>query len=423
MITNISIAPAVLWTSLEAAVITGGRNSAEWKATGVCLNVSEIRSGDLFFASPNDDLKEVFKRGAVAAVVPHHTQDLGILPLLKVYDVFEALRALARAARFKTHAQVVAVQGPASRQTIINMLTKSFDVYSGRRNLSLGLAGMPESSDFCILGFSPQVRPTIAVVTDCATVDLSVFETMPPHGKIILNADSGNLAATIAHARTFGIRNIFTYGQNDIADVSIKDSIKSSQGTHVRLRVMDEEVEFSLSSSYEADHDMLAAFLILKLSDFSLARISSVFSLENNDTGSRLHSNVSIMGASWSTSAQAAFRVINSIDKGYGRRLLVLDNIGVKPQKTSLFSNKTLDIPLKIDNLELVYACSEISLFSNAEAAVQKVRPAAALGAIIPAVLGPGDFLTFKELLGKSKKMVSTAMRLTPVKINKKTSH
>ena len=59
----------ILWTSLEASVITGGQANQEWQATGVSINAQEVRPGDLFFATREDNLDEVFRKGACAAVV------------------------------------------------------------------------------------------------------------------------------------------------------------------------------------------------------------------------------------------------------------------------------------------------------------------------------------------------------------------
>ncbi len=403
-----------LWTSIEAAVITGGRCSASWQATGVSLNIQDIQPGDLFFAGKDDNLNEVFLRGAAAAVVSGGCGDGGEnWPLLHVGDVFEALRGMARAARFKTHAQVIAVQGSPARLELVRMLSSSFSVYQGKRHLSLGLAGLPETADFAIFGFSPMIRPDVAIVTDCKTADGSVFETMAPTARILINTDSTNVADVIALARAAGLRNIFTYGHSADADSRLLDSLEAANGTRMRINVLAEDIEIHLAPGENAGLEILAAALMLKLSDTPRARIANILSTAHPQIANH-GNNLTLMNRLFGSPSQAAFRVVNTIDRGNNRRTIILDNVSVTPQKTSIFSNKELDIPLKIDNLELVYACKEVSLFSNAEAAIQQVRPAAALGRIVPCVLGPGDFLTFKNLVGNSKSMISNAMRLMP---------
>jgi hypothetical protein len=403
----------VLWTSLEAAVITGGRNTREWNAFGVCLNAADIKPGDLFFAAPTDDLHQVFLKGAAAAVVPMNTAEMEGWPLLKVPDVFEALRGLARVARFKTHAQVIAVQGRASRHFIGETLKNIFDVYMGGRHFSQGLAAMPENADFAVLGFSPQVRPDIAIVTDCTNVDASVFETMSPSGRILINADSQNAPAAIALARASGIRNVFTYGRSAGSDALLLDALQAANGVRVRMRILSEAVETILPAGREASMELLAAILVFKLS----ARIATLFANEKKQVAD--HSNLSLMDNLFKGPAQAAFRVVNMIDLGQGHRTLVLDNIAGMAEKTPFISNKDLDIPLKIDNLKLVYACRGLSLLPDAEGAIRDAKPSARVENIVTDVLAPGDFLTFKGvaakgLMDKPKNLIHGALRLIP---------
>jgi UDP-N-acetylmuramoyl-tripeptide--D-alanyl-D-alanine ligase len=412
---------SVLWTSLETAVITGGKNTREWQATGVCINAQELKPGDLFFAAPDDNLDDVFMKGAAAAVVASGVEDKG-WPLMRVVDVFDALQTMARAARFKTHAQVVAVQGQAGRQAIQQILSSVFDVFSGGRHLSLGLTALPEICDFAVFGFSPLVKPDIAVVTDCSNVDGSVFESMQPNGRVLIHADSGNVAAVIAKARAAGIRNIFTYGRAVDADAVMVENLHAANGVRLRMRILGETVDTVLPANESATPEMLAAALILKLSEISAVRIEGVFA--GHDPASIQGTNLALIDRMLKNPSQAAFKVVNMIDTGNGRRKVVLDNITVAPQQTSMFANKDLEIPLKVDNLELVYACKGVSLFSNAEKAVQQIRPLDALGKIVPSVLSPGDFLTFKGLGGKGlrakglldtpKNLISGALRLMP---------
>ncbi len=400
----------VLWTSLESAVITGGKNSREWRATGMCINAHEVKPGDLFFAAPGDNLDEVFMKGAAAAVVTTGVEDKGF-PLLRVADVYDALHVMARAARFKTHAQVIAVQGPAGRQSIHQLLSSTFEVYSGHRHLSLAMSAVPEAIDFAIFGFSPLVKPDIAIVTDCNNIDSSVFESMPPNGRVIVHADSGNVADVVAKARAAGIRNIFTYGRTVDSDAVLVENLPASNGVRVRMRILGEAVDAILPVGTQVNSEMLAGALILKLSEIPAPRIAHILTGEKQ-TAER--TNLALIDRMLKEPSQAAFRIVNMIDMGNGRRKALLDNIAIQPQKSAIFAHKELEIPMKVDNLELVYACKGVSLFSDAENAVQQTRPTHALGNIVPSVLSPGDFLTFKGLAAGSKGLLSNALRLMP---------
>ncbi len=401
----------ILWSSLEAAVITGGRNTCEWRATGVALNARDIRPGDLFFATLGDDLEEVFRNGAAAAVVAGNAAAREDWPLLKVADVFEALLALARASRFRTHAFVVSVQGQEARKTIERMLSPVFSVHRSFRHLSLGLAAMPENCDFAVFGFSPQVRPDIAIITDCANVDGSVFESMLSSGRALINADSERSMDVIARARAAGIRNIFTFGKNKDADAVLLDVLHAANGARARIRILSETVETVLPAGAEMKPEMLAGALILKLSEVSLPRISQIVESQGGPAIAQ-DTNLALIDKSFRYPVQAAFRVTNMIDLGYGRRTAVLDNIPDRPENMTAVSNKDLEIPRKLDTLDLVYACKGLFLFSDAESAIRKARPVASLEKIASSALAPGDFVTFEGFLTGSRNLISSALRM-----------
>ena len=48
---------ALLWTSAEAAAVTGGTSARDWRATGVSIDSRTVKAGDLFvaLAGPNFD--------------------------------------------------------------------------------------------------------------------------------------------------------------------------------------------------------------------------------------------------------------------------------------------------------------------------------------------------------------------------------
>ncbi len=406
----------ILWTSLEAAVITGGRNSREWQATGMAISAADVKPGDLFFAAPGDNLDEVFVKGAAAAVVAAGVEDKG-WPLMRVADVYDALSVMARAARYKTHGQVVAVQGQAGRSAVAGVLAPVFDTYQGNRHLSLALSALPEMCEFAVFGFSPQVRPDIAIVTDCSNTDASVFESMPQSGRVIINADTANVADVISRARAAGIRNIFTYGRAVDSDAVLVENLPAANGVRVKMRILGEAVDAVLPAGAQVSAEMLAGALILKLSEIPALRIAAILAGEKGGVATQ-NTNLALIDRMLKNPSQAAFKVVNMIDVGNGRRKAILDNIPAGPQPATMFTNKELEIPMKVDNLELVYACKGVSLFNDANAAIQQTRPRHALGNIVPSVLSPGDFLTFKGvgkgLADGSKNMISNALRLMP---------
>src|SRR5512143_2432226 len=112
----------VLWTSAAASVATGGRANRDRRAAGVSIDSRTIQPGDLFIAlkgpthDGHDYVAKALAAGANAAMVSRVPADVpAYAPLLVVHDTLEALNALARAARTRTGATVVAVTGSAGK--------------------------------------------------------------------------------------------------------------------------------------------------------------------------------------------------------------------------------------------------------------------------------------------------------------------
>lgn len=403
----------ILWTSAEAELITGGHSTDMWLATGLCLNMQELGPGDLFFASPEDDLNLVFQKGAAAAVVPHGAAVRPGMPVLKVPDVFEALRHLAAAARFRTHGLVLAVQGRREREAMAGALSRVASVHACGRHMSLGQAAMPEICDYGIFGFSPHVRPDIAVVTDgAAALNSTIFESMPDNGILLVGSDDPEFLTVMARARHAGIRNIHCFGRRTGSDCTLEEFIQGQTGTRMSLSVLGESFPVLLPAGVQYCQAYLASLLILKLSGISPARYASRMAacLEAAPAGR----NVSLLGAHPDTPPEAAFRVQNMIDLGRGRRTLILDKFMHSASGAQLVPGANLAVPGRIDSMNVLYAGKGLSLFKDARSGIQKSRAAARLEKIVPDVLAPGDFVVFRNIWESSRAVFCEALRLVP---------
>jgi hypothetical protein len=412
----------ILWTSLEATVITGGHSTREWKATGIALNALDIRPGDLFFATDGEDLNTVFQKGAAAAVVPRNAPDHADLPLLRVGDPFDALLSLARAARFRTHAYVIAAQGAEMRRVVAAMTGAAFDVHISGRHVSQGLASMPEHVEFGIFGFSPQARPDIAIVSGGVSFDESVFASMPPSGRVLINADDTHAPHAIASARAAGVRNIFTYGRAHDCDAALLDSLEAANGTRVRMKILGENIEAVLPPGKSAGIEFLAGALILRLWDASPEKISNILASDGSNKAAALsNSPIALMGTDISRPAQTAFRVTNMIGMGRTARTAVLENIALSGDTLKIKAARDLKIPTKLDSLRLMYASSGLFLMNDAERAIREQRPKLRLESISIDALVPGDFMVFRGVAEGSKNLIASAMRM--INPDKKAGH
>lgn len=114
-----------LWTISDmAAAMRADKSGALPKSTnGISIDSRGIGRGDAFFAIQGDNrdghefVDAALKAGAGVAVVARakRGQFPADAPLLLVDDVLEGLRALARAARQRTQAKIIAVTGSVGK--------------------------------------------------------------------------------------------------------------------------------------------------------------------------------------------------------------------------------------------------------------------------------------------------------------------
>ncbi len=414
---NMNINTPALWTAQEAAVITGGKATQGWVATGICLKLEELKPGDLFFGSRDDNLDHVFAKGAAAAVVPHGTPNEYDYPLLLVGSVFDALRALARASRFRTHGLIVSVQGAAERAVIAKSLAAVSNVYEGGRHLSCGMAAMPEECDFGIFGFAPALRPDITIITDCkAAMEAAVLESMPDNAIVLINADDENFIDIFARARAAGLRNVFTFGSNVSADARMTDILRAGNGIRFDADILGEAIQIALPTNAKHVTSLLAAFMVMKMTDVSLRRFAQTMATDAYPQNFRTN-NLSLMEVAAHKRPvirEAAFKVINMVDLGFGRRTLVLDKVTHKATKPQIIANRDIDIPTRLGCLDVVCASKGLSVFNNARNSLDRIGGHAKLEKIIPEVLAPGDYVVFRDERRAPRAKFSEALRMIP---------
>ena len=256
-----------LWTWREAAEATGGFTHTGWAAGGVSIDSRTIDGGDLFIAlkGPNFDghdfVSAALAKGAAAAVVsriPEAKGDLG--PLLVVDDTTAALNRLARAARTRTQARILAVTGSVGKTGVKEAMRLAFEAqaetHASAANLNnqwgvpLSLARMPRETVYAIfeLGMSVPgelgplarlVRPHAAVITTVEAVHLEffgsvaaiadakaeIFEGLEAGGVAILNRDNPHYERLAKAARGAGVERIVDFGSDPRAAARLKDVV------------------------------------------------------------------------------------------------------------------------------------------------------------------------------------------------------
>ncbi|HTO40472.1 MAG TPA: UDP-N-acetylmuramoyl-L-alanyl-D-glutamate--2,6-diaminopimelate ligase, partial [Rhizomicrobium sp.] len=121
-------ADGALWTSAEAAQATLGEASAPFGVRALSIDTRTLQPGDLFVALKGDNrdghdfVAAAFERGASAALVSRDIPGVA----LNVANTQRGLEDLARAARARSEANIIAVTGSAGKTTTKEILRVAF---------------------------------------------------------------------------------------------------------------------------------------------------------------------------------------------------------------------------------------------------------------------------------------------------------
>ena len=197
-----------LWTArdLAAALETAPSAAMTVPVGGVSIDSRTAEPGDLFVAIKGERMDghkfvgTAFDKGAAAAIVDR-AFDAGSTfhPLFRVADPLDALNALARHARRRTDASVIAVTGSVGKTGTKEMLRTMLSAcgpahaseksYNNLWGVPLSLARMPQETAFGVFEIGMNhageitplahlVRPHIAIVTWIAPVHIEFFDSL-----------------------------------------------------------------------------------------------------------------------------------------------------------------------------------------------------------------------------------------------------
>ena len=284
---------SALWTLDALKVATAARLSGEpaREFGGVSIDSRTIAPGDVFFAIKGDRVDghdyvgNALARGAALAVIAD--EKLAVMPtsapLVIVPDVLDALRALARAARVRSQAKVIAVTGSAgktgtkdalalalAREGETHASTASFNNHWG---VPLSLARLSETARFAVfeLGMNHAgeieplaklVRPHVALVTTIEAVHLEFFKDIEaitdakaeiflgvePEGAAILPRDNPQYARLADAARKAQVGRIVGFGEHKDAEARLLDVALIADCSTVRAHILGDDVDYKVGA-------------------------------------------------------------------------------------------------------------------------------------------------------------------------------
>jgi UDP-N-acetylmuramoyl-tripeptide--D-alanyl-D-alanine ligase len=278
----------VLWTSVDAALATGGRATRDFSATGVSIDTRSLQPGDLFVALTNardghDFVAQALAKGASAAMVARVPEGVAAdAPLLIVRDVLGALTALGQAGRARAAARVVAVTGSVGKTSTKDMLRvilagqgsvhAAEASYNNHWGVPLTLARLPKDSDFAVIEIGMNhpgeiaplaqlARPHVALITTVGPAHLEAFGSvdgiaeekaaimtgLEPGGMAILPEDLPTTPVLLACAQRLHCR-YETFGAAAGSVWRLKQVSTAEGATVIQARHADQDFLFKVMS-------------------------------------------------------------------------------------------------------------------------------------------------------------------------------
>ncbi|WP_137043727.1 UDP-N-acetylmuramoylalanyl-D-glutamyl-2,6-diaminopimelate--D-alanyl-D-alanine ligase [Pseudolabrys sp. FHR47] len=463
-----------LWTLTDMAramrAETVGAPAAE--ITGISIDTRTIAKGEAFFAltdvrDGHDFVEAALKGGATVAVVARSKRDRfpADAPLLVVDDVLDGLRDLARAARARMSAKVIAVTGSVGKTGTKEALRLALSAdgethasvasYNNHWGVPLSLARCPADVKYAVFEIGMNhageitpltklVRPHVAIVTTVEAVHLEYFGSiekiadakaeiflgLEPGGAAVINRDNSQYERLAAAAKAAGVKNIVRFGEDPSCEARLIRFALHAGMSSVHADILGHEVHYKLGApGRHLVNNSLAVLAAASLAgaDLALAALALGKLRAPAGRGARfaLHidgGNALLIDESYNAnpaSMAAAIALLGQAEVGKlpngscGRRIAVLGDmleLGSDGEKL----HRALAADLEAARIDLVYCSGPLmrSLF-QALPSDRRGGYAGTAAELEPAVLGavrPGDAVMVKGSFGSKMAPIVKAL-------------
>ena len=435
---------------------------------GLSIDSRTIRPGEAYFAirgdvhDGHDFVEAALKAGAALAVIARAKRDrfAADAPLLVVEDVLGALVDLARAARARLGARVIAVTGSVGKTSTKEMLLQvlaaqgathaSVASFNNHWGVPLSLARCPADVAFGVFEIGMNhageieplvrlVRPHVAVVTTVEPVHLEFFENVEAiadakaeiflgvesGGAAVLNRDNPQFTRLQRKAKKAGIGEIVSFGAHRSAGARLLELVLHPTCSAVHARILGSEVTYKLGMpGRHMALNSLGVLAAASLAGADLACAALALSQASPAAGRGVRrrldlgqGDATLIDESYNAnpaSMAAALNVLGAAGVGaQGRRIAVLgDMLELGPTGADL--HRGLAAAVQANHVDLVYCCGPL-MHDLWEALPTGVRGgyaenAAALESQVVSAIRSGDAVMVKGSLGSRMKLIVNAL-------------
>ncbi len=354
-----------LWTAAEAEAATLGHASRDFAVRGLSIDTRTIKEGDLFVAlkgsrDGHDFVNAAFEAKAGAALVSNRLENAKG-PLLTVADTQRGLEDLARAARARSSARILAVTGSAGKTTTKEILKvccnalgrthASAASYNNHWGVPLSLASLPRDAEYGVFEVGMNhageirnlvsfVRPHVALITTIAPAHLEffgsceaiadakseIFEGLVPGGAALIPSDSPYAERLAARAAQIQVSRVVRFGTT--GDAKLLSFAPDGDGMRVKADILGRAVDCFVGAPGEhIARNVVAARAAVALVDGDVlnaaAALKDFTALKGR--GARFEANgIQVIDESYNANPASMAAALALLGNAKGRKLAVL---------------------------------------------------------------------------------------------------
>ncbi len=450
-----------LWTHSEAETATLGKASQAFSVNGLSIDTRTIKEGDLFVALKGDNrdghdfVRAAFDAKAGAALVTH-TPDGVTGPLLTVGHTQRGLEDLARAARARSNAKILAVTGSAGKTTTKEILAVACNAlgrthasaasYNNHWGVPLSLASLPRDAEFGIFEVGMNhfgelrnlvsfVRPHVALITTIAPAHLEffgncesiadakseIFEGLLPGGAALIPADSPYAERLKARARQAQVSTIIGFGIT--GESKLLSFTPDGEGMRIKCDILGRAVDcFVGAPGAHIAQNVVGALTAVALLEGDV--LNAAAALKNftalKGRGARFTANgIAVIDESYNAnpaSMVAALALLGSAptSRQGGRKIAVLGDM-LEMGEGGISHHAGLAQPIAANNVDLIFASgAQMKALWDALPAKSRGAYAETSSVLLPQVLAalkPGDTVLVKGSNGAKMSVIIEALK------------
>jgi UDP-N-acetylmuramoyl-tripeptide--D-alanyl-D-alanine ligase len=445
-----------LWTHPEAESATLGKASQAFAVNGISIDTRTIKEGDLFVALQGDNrdghafVRAAFEAKAGAAMVARAPEG-ATGPLLTVGHTQRGLEDLARAARARSNAKILAITGSAGKTTTKEILRLACNAlgrthasaasYNNHWGVPLSLASMPRDAEYGIFEVGMNhfgelrnlvsfVRPHVALITTIAPAHLEffgtceaiadakseIFEGLLPGGAALIPSDSPYAERLKARARQAQVSRIVTFGE--AGDARLISFAGDGDGMRVKADILGCAVDCHVGApGGHIAQNVVGALAAVALLDGDV--LNAAAALKNfaplKGRGARFAAGgIQVIDESYNANPASMAAALALLGAASGRKIAVLGDM-LEMGEGGIAHHAGLAAPIDSNGVDMVFA-SGAQMKALWEALPSRRRGAYAENstALLPQVLAalkPGDTVLVKGSNGAKMSVIIDALK------------